>query len=56
MLGGLLESPKLNFGFCESLTPAAGGTARLEPFVVVVVELEGGNEKVPRDVEPEPSP
>ena len=54
VLGGLLESPKLNFGFCESLTPAVGGTAG--PFVVVVVELEDGNEKVLRDAGPAPSP
>lgn len=48
VLGGLLEIPKLNFGFCESLMPPVGGAAELEPLVVVV-ELEGcGNEKVPR--------
>jgi hypothetical protein len=57
VLGGLFERPKLNFGFCESPAPTVGGTAKLVPLVVVVVELEGcGNEKVPRDVAPEPSP
>jgi hypothetical protein len=57
VLGGLVESPKLNFGFCESPAPTVEGTAKLLPLVVVEVELEGcGNEKVPRDVAPEPSP
>ena len=56
-LGGLLDIPKLNFGFCESLTPPVEGTARLELLVDVVVEIEGcGNEKAPRVVAPEPSP
>ena len=56
VLGGLLEIPKLNFGFCESLMPPAGA-AGLVPLVVVVVGLGGcGNEKAPRGVAPGPSP
>lgn len=57
VIGALFGIPKLNFGFCESLTPPVGGTAGLEPLIVVVVELEGcGKEKAPRVVAPEPSP
>ena len=57
VIGALFVIPKLNFGFCESLTPPVGGTAGLEPLVVVVLELEGcGKAKVPRVVAPELSP
>jgi len=56
-LGGLLEIPKSNFSFCESLMPPVGAEGLLGPLMVVVVELGGcGNEKVPRGVAPGRSP